>query len=267
LSVCKVCQLLNINRNKYYYIKRKGDTEEEISKVEKKVLALYNKHNGNYGRRRLKRELDIQISEAKIAKILKKHNLTAKSGRKRVGKNIYTEKEKYLFDNKIKALDKSNEKIWSADITEMRYDKGRLFVSGIIDVNTKVVHLTISERPNSELVIQNILKALKEQEKPKYYHTDRGSAYCSREMRELLNTLEIEHSMSAPCRPCENQYIESFWKTIKTEMGKTKNMSKEDLIMAIEYYEYYYNNERLHSSIGYAYPMEYLKQANIQSCH
>lgn len=172
-----------------------------------------------------------------------------------------------MFDNKIKEIDKRNEKIWCSDISEVKYDKGKLFVSGIIDVNTKAVMLELGERQDSKLTVKNLERALNKIGKPRYYHTDRGSVYCSSEMRDYLNRVNIEHSMSAPHRPNENQYIESFWKTMKTEIGNTHNMSKEDLKMAIKYYEYYYNYKRLHSSIGYSYPMEYLKQSRMIACH
>lgn len=264
--VSKVCRILKINRNKYYYIKKIKNNVKKVTEIEKVVLEIYNRHIGNYGRRRIKREINITVSEHTISRILKKYGLTPKAGRHKVGKNIYTAPG-YIFDNKIKKLGlpvKTNT-IWCADMSEFKYRNGKLQASGIIDITSKVVILETGNSPNAEFAIQNLEKALKKMGKPQYYHTDRGSAYTSAKMKDMLNEMHIEHSMSAPHTPNDNQYIETFWKSMKTEIGNTKNMTEEQLTQVIKYYEYYYNCERLHSSIGYAYPMEYFK--NKQLCH
>ena len=67
---------------------------------------------------------------------------------------------------------------------------------------------------------------------------------------------KAEHSISRPYKPNDNQYIESFWHTMKTEIGTMKRMTYEEVEKVIEYYVHYYNNIRLHSSIGYIPPME-----------
>lgn len=262
----KVCRTLKINRNKYYYIRSRAKLEKHITEIERKILEMYNKHIGNYGRRRIKRELDIVVSEHLISRVLKKYGLTAKAGRGKVGKNIHTEKG-YIYDNKIKELglpDKVNT-IWSADISEFTCKDGKIQVSGVIDITGKAVVLETGMSPNASLVDSNLKKALQVLGRPKYYHTDRGSAYVSTRIKETLNKANIIHSMSAPYKPNENQYIETFWKTMKTEIGNTRNFTTEQLIGVIKYYEHYYNYERLHSSIGYAYPMEYSRRQ--QSCH
>lgn len=80
---------------------------------------------------------------------------------------------------------------------------------------------------------------------------DRGSPFVSKRFYKLLKTKNIVHSMSRPHHPSDNCYIETFWKSMKTETIVTKNSTVESYIKMIRYYEYYYNHKRPHSSLGY----------------
>ena len=58
------------------------------------VIRMFFKHNGNFGRRILKRLLEIDgiiISEKRISRIMKEQDLVSKYGRKKC-KNVYTDK-------------------------------------------------------------------------------------------------------------------------------------------------------------------------------
>jgi putative transposase len=57
----------------------------------------------------------------------------------------------------------------------------------------------------------------------------------------------------------DNACIESFFNTIKKELINKKEYSnKEELKNDLfEYIDVYYNNERIHSSLGYLTPREY----------
>ena len=56
----------------------------------------------------------------------------------------------------------------------------------------------------------------------------------------------------------DNAPMESFFKTLKTEIGDIRNRPEEELtVQLVDYIENYYNPIRLHSSIGYQSPIEY----------
>lgn len=52
-----------------------------------------------------------------------------------------------------------------------------------------------------------------------------------------------------------NRFIETFWKSMKVELGKKDLLNEQTYRMVIEYYIYYYNNLRPHSSLGYLPPL------------
>jgi transposase InsO family protein len=68
-------------------------------------------------------------------------------------------------------------------------------------------------------------------------------------------------SVSRPGSPGDNANCESFFRTLKREEVEAKEyMDLEDLRQNISYFiDRYYNEERLHSALGYRYPAEFEK--------
>ena len=51
-----------------------------------------------------------------------------------------------------------------------------------------------------------------------FHHSDRGSQYCSKESRKLLQRFKMQSSMSRRSDCYDNAPMESFWGTLKTEL-------------------------------------------------
>ena len=250
----RVCGMMNISRSTVYY-KRKA---RNIDPVEELVLEIFDAHNSNYGCPRIKvvlEEREIGISKRRIGKILKKNNRESKHGRRKLAKNIHTAvKDRYVAENLIRGYTAagSNE-VCQLDTTQFGSKEGKLYVCGIIDIYDRTVGVGYGLAENKTLISGTISERIK-RGAPMVIHSDRGAANVSLKVKELLQKNDILQSMSAPHSPNENQYIETFWKTMKTEIGDTKHLTREQLIMVINYYIHYYNIERLHSSIGYTTP-------------
>lgn len=224
---------------------------------------MFKRHLGIFGRRTLHKELKkkgINVSEYKISKVMKKYDLVSKYGRKK-GKNVNTSKEteKYIRENiygKISKEEKERLKIWSMDYSEIELGKKKYYLCGIKSVNERTcIAVTISEVQTKETAIETIEEGIKKYGKPDMIMTDRGTQYVSKAFYEYIKSKGIVHSMSRPHKPVDNCYIETFWKTLKTEMGNIKHYDYETYRIVLEYYIYYYNNERPHSSLGYKAPL------------
>ena len=238
-------------------------------------MDMFKKHFGSFGRRTLKREIkkkhNVNISEYKISKILKANGKSPKYGRKK-GTNVHTNKdvsEKYIAENifnQLKKADKiKDKKIWSTDFTEIKINGKKIFICGIISVNSKIlVGLKISYKNNSQAATETLKTAIEKFGTPDIIMSDRGSPFVSRSFKELLESNNIKHSMSRPYTPADNAYIETYWKSMKIEIGSTKHLSEAEVRAIILYYEHYYNFERPHSTLGYCTPMErlYYQQKN-----
>ncbi len=253
---------MNIPRSTLYYrIKHPrtpGYTEEEADAV----ITMFKDHHESFGRRVLHRELKKtgqNISEHRISRILKDHDCIPKYGRKK-GRNIHTHQEsaeKYIAENTYWNLAEENRprKAWSMDFTEQKVEGKPVYTCGIISITDKILVGRISGRRNSgETACQTLRKAVAQFGAPEILLTDRGSPFIGKAFHDLLEDLGIVHSMSRPHTPKDNRYIETFWRTMKTEIGPVKYMSRSEYLLVMEYYEHYYNYKRPHSSLNYMPP-------------
>jgi len=87
-------------------------------------------------------------------------------------------------------------------------------------------------------------------------HTDRGSQYQSTAHRNALRRLEIRQSTSRAGSCLDGAAAESFFATIKSEIGVTFWPDRASARRDIENWIKTYNERRLHSAIGYRTPTE-----------
>lgn len=260
----KVCRILQVPRSSYYDMRRNGVRRKAYKEKESQaVCKKFVEHHGSFGRRALKKLLQqdgVCISEYKISRILKESGYCSKYGRKKC-KNVHTAAgtEQYIQENlfaKLAPEQKSRMEIWSMDFTEQKINGKKIFTCGIISVNRKIlVGYAQGSRCTTELSMEAMANAMLAYGIPDMVMTDRGSQFVSRDFHAMLEDWGIKHSMSRPYKPVDNCFIETFWKTMKTELGKTDLLTEQTYRIVIEYYVYYYNNLRPHSTLGYVPPL------------
>lgn len=89
--------------------------------------------------------------------------------------------------------------------------------------------------------------------------TDNGSQFLSKDFKSMLKHFGIEHSKSRVNHPQSNGKIERYHRSIKSEcIRKQSFLDDEDATHAIGKYVDHYNYERLHGSLNYLTPYDYL---------
>lgn len=185
---------------------------------------------------RLMIELDMQCV------IRRKKNKYARSKKDYIAEN---------FLNRNFSTTRENE-IWSSDITEIATAEGKLYLSAIIDVNSRsIISCDISKRNDSTLVFNTFRKAFDRTDvelENLTIQTDRGYQYTSNGFKDLIGS--IRHSMNRPGNCPDNSPIESFWGIFKSECFYNPNnkylfKTRISAINTILEYIYFYNNERI----------------------
>lgn len=260
----KVCRILQIPRSSYYDKRRNGVRRTVYkAKESQAVYETFVEHHGSFGRRMLKKLLEqkgVCISEHKISRILKEFGFRSKYGRKRC-KNVHTSEntEKYIRENVFARLPLEERKrleIWSMDFTEEKIRGKTVYTCGIISVNRKIlVGYAQATRCTTALALEALSKAIAEYGTPDMIMTDRGPQFTSKDFYVTMQKLSVTHSMSRPHKPIDNRFIETFWKSMKVELGKLDLLTEQTYRMVVDYYIYYYNNLRPHSSLNYVSPL------------
>ena len=95
------------------------------------------------------------------------------------------------------------------------------------------------------------------------FHTDRGPEYGAWALHHALKSIDAYSSMNRAESVADNAHMESFFRTMKTEaLVVVPFETKKELRQIIaSYIDGFYNTKRLHSCIGYKYPIECDKMA------
>ena len=151
---------------------------------------------------------------------------------------------------------------WVGDITYI-YTKetGWTYLAIVMDLfDLKVVGWKYGMKMTDDFVIDAFNKALINRglNKDGIFHSDRGSQYTSNNYEKLLNDAEIKHSYSKKGYPYDNASMESFNAILKKEEVNVNNYEtfEEAKIAIFEFIESWYNNKRIHSTLGYITPNE-----------
>jgi len=152
---------------------------------------------------------------------------------------------------------------WVGDFTHIRTQKGWLFHAVVMDLFTrKLIGWSFSQQRNS-LMTQSTLKAALAIETPTkncLFHSDQGIEYAANDYKSLVEKSGLTRSMSRKATPIDNAAMESYFHTFKAEAIHGKRFKNQAEAMAVsKRYITFYNQERLHSSLGYTTPEKYAK--------
>ena len=154
-----------------------------------------------------------------------------------------------------------NEK-WVADITYVPTREGWLYLAAVEDLySRRVVGWSMDATMTSRLVVDALEMAVQRRlpDEGLLAHSDRGSQYASEHYQLLLGNYGIECSMSGVGQCWDNAPAESFFATLKKELIHDEDYQTraEARASIFEFIEVFYNNQRLHSSLGYVTPAAY----------
>ncbi len=156
--------------------------------------------------------------------------------------------------------------LWVTDITYIRIATAFVYLAAILDAfSRKVVGYALSKHIDTDLVLAALRQAIEARNPGPgcIHHSDQGVQYASHDYIKLLEWHGFKISMSRKGNPYDNAMAESFFKTLKTEEVYLMDYQTwEEVIGRIpEFIERVYNQQRIHSALGYLTPEEFeLKQ-------
>lgn len=147
--------------------------------------------------------------------------------------------------------------VWAIDITYIPMEGGFLYLVAIIDVYSRyIITWELSNSLESTFCVDSIKDALK-YATPLIFNSDKGAQFTSYDYISLLQSKDIQISMSGVGRCWDNIFIERFWKSLKYEEVYLKQYNNtEEAYENISAYILHYNNQRPHSSLKNCTPAE-----------
>ncbi|WP_240637906.1 IS3 family transposase [Paracoccus aestuarii] len=153
-----------------------------------------------------------------------------------------------------------------ADISYIWTAEGWLYLAIVLDLfSRRVVGWATSDRLKRDLAVEALRRALvvRNFAPGPVHHSDRGSQYCSVTYQALLRKRGILISMSGRGNCYDNSMVETFFKTIKSELiWPVAWQSRQQAENAIaRYIDGFYNPVRRHSSLGFQSPIAFERKA------
>jgi putative transposase len=149
-------------------------------------------------------------------------------------------------------------RVWAADITGIPTHDGWLYLAVLLDLwSRRVVGWALRPTLETDLVCAALQLAVARRTRRRgwLHHSDRGAQYTSDRYQALLRTYGFRCSMSRPGNCYDNAPVESFFRTLKTELGpQTLATRRAATTVIADYIERFYNRERLHSTLHYRSP-------------
>lgn len=265
-----MCRVFKVSRSGYYaWRKRLPSCREKANgQLLEQIRRVYGESRNTYGSPRITVELNEQgilCGKNRVARIMRANRIRVKV--KKRFKRTTDSRHSYLVAKNLLLEGTAGARIWASDITYIRTREGWLYLSAVMDVQSrKIIGLSMKDRLSQVLTTDALMQALN-REKPVgrlIHHSDRCKLYASYIFRGLLNRYGIKASMSRSGNCYDNAYVESFFGKLKTELihGKKYQTRKEARLSIFEYVEVFYNRIRKHSALGYKSPAQYEQALN-----
>jgi putative transposase len=255
LSICRRCELLDLNRSTYYLAP--ATESEENLRLMRLIDEQYLK-TPFYGSRRMAASLS-RLGEAVNRKRVQR--LMALMGLEGLHPGPRTttaapDARAYPYLLRDRVLTHIDE-VWSSDITYVPMRRGFMYLTVVIDWYSRYV---LSWRLSNTLEGRFCLEALDEalsRGRPEIFNTDQGSQFTSREYTGRLEEAGVAVSRDGRGRALDNVFVERLWRSVKYEDIYIKDYSDlPELESGLTAYFRFYDEDRPHQSLAYMTPGE-----------
>jgi putative transposase len=253
ISVVRQCELLDLSRSSLYY----EPCPEDPYNLE--LMALMDRQylkTPFYGVLRMHawlRSLSHGVNVKRVRRLMRTMGLEAIYPKRRLSIKDHDHKiYPYLLQG---VTAERPDQVWATDITYIPLARGYAYLVAILDWFSRYV---LSWELSPTLEVDFCLEALERAIKrtvPYIFNSDQGSQFTSKAFISRLEAVGAKISMDGRGRVFDNIFIERLWRSVKYEEvylnGYDHLQAARD---GLSRYFRFYNNERLHQSLGYRTP-------------
>ena len=264
-----ICETLGVSASAYYE-RATGRRSTRAIEDERLLGVITELHAANYyayGSRRMWKALlrsGERVGRSRVERLMRQNGL---QGAKRRGKPWRTTKSDpraHRAPDLVKrefAAQRPDEK-WFADFTYLRCWEGLVFFSFVIDAySRRIVGWQFASHMRTDLVLDALRMALHQRQPGAnvglVHHGDAGSQYTSYDYTQTLDDHGVLASIGTVGDALDNAVAESFVDSFKTELIADRAWAtRSQLELAVVEYVAWFNNERIHESLGDRPPRE-----------
>jgi putative transposase len=150
---------------------------------------------------------------------------------------------------------------WHTDISYIRIGDRFYFLISFLDGYSRlIVHSELREAMTDQdvnVVFQQALERCPEAVRSKVrVISDNGKQFTGKEFRSMIQAYGLTHTTTSPYYPQSNGKLERWHQTLKIDINAKHLNSVDHARRIIAAFVRHYNEERLHSAIGYVTPKD-----------
>jgi len=266
-----ICRTLGVSASAYYE-RRSGRRSARAVEDERLLAEIRQTHAKNYsvyGYRRtwkaLVRAGEQGLARCTVQRLMKKAGIQGAKRRGRAWRTTKPDPEAArrpdLVERNFSA--EAPNRLWVADLTYLRSWEGLSFLAFVVDVFSRtVVGWQLAYHMRTDLVLDALRMALGMRgpgaDVELVHHSDRGSQYTSTDFTQELTDHGVLASVGSVGDAYDNAMAESFVDSLKTELIADRVWrSRSQLELGVVEYIAWFNNDRLHESLGDVPPAEF----------
>lgn len=266
-----MCDVLHLPKSTYYYhadVTGKRVKKAEDKAISKEIERIFKESRNNYGTRKIKKELaklpdSKQVSRRRIGRLMNEMGLVSNYTVAQFKPQPSTCNEAPV-KNELQRQFTQEVPLAAivSDLTYVRVGKKWHYVCLFVDLfNREIIGHGAGANKTAALVYQAIASIQANLNDVKMFHTDRGKEFDNKLISEALETFGIQRSLSMKGCPYDNAVAEATFKVFKTEFANGAHFaSLEQLALKLHDYVHWFNNIRIHGTLGYLTPVEFKQQ-------
>jgi len=272
----EVCRITQIKRNVVYYVNKDNKPGRKPSIVtvfkneivtEERILTsvkgLLDHEFLSYGYFKISKQLKIDgfvINKKKVYRIMKSYNLLKPQRIKTSGKRNFIKFRKPVVERPLSYFEMDIKYIYIPE------ERRNAYLLSIIDVHSRKVIGHVFKRSIRKMDVINLWQSLKSylnDFKKITIRNDNGSQFIANDVRGYFHYHNINHEFTNIATPEDDGHIEAFHSILEREfLQRNDYTSFDEMKSAIARFMKCYNEERLHGSLNYRTPEQFIKDFN-----
>ena len=265
-----MCRVYGVTRAGYYAWRERplsARAQHDVT-LKRHIERVHQESRGTYGSPRVYRELKdrgVEVGENRVARLMRLHGIKARLAARRYYRGPMKRFHAAIPNRAREVQLERPDQVWVGDITYLKVGGDYHYLAVVMDkYSRRILGWAFSKARGVWLTVRALDQAVRMRNPSRglIFHSDHGMEYSSTLFAACLARLGIVQSMNRPGKMNDNVHMESFFHSMKSDIVHGVDFNHDHQIVSeLRNYMPFYNNTRLHSSLGYVPPATYEQQS------